>query len=237
LVQALSTFGSGLIRSLRNPQAVKWHQNKLVLNHDVAVAAKCVIFCAGIGNQQFAKQLNIKIHTQQRQLRMVLIGPVKDELYAHFCEQRFSPELTITTHSAPMGKFWYVGGAVAERAGNQAIASVIEGAKIAIRGYLPFADLKHSRWTTHFVERAELAQENGKRPSSYSIHQHDRFLFAWPTKLCLVPKMCDCLCSRVLEIVGAPTGKQAPPPPEGLEFNAQFAVPPWYNNTNGSHTG
>ena len=234
LLRALSALGSGSVCGVRNSDAITWHQNKFVLNDTVELSAKCFIFCAGLGNEEFARQLAVRINVQKRALRMVLVGPVKDSVYAHFCERGFLPELTITTHSGRLGKFWYLGGEVAECGGKQSSSEVIECAKALIRKHIPSVTWKDSRWSTYFVERAELAHENGLRPSTYGIHEHDHFLFAWPTKLCLVPKMCETLCSRVSEIVGAPTRMQAAPPPEGLDSNVQFAVPPWYHGGDGS---
>jgi len=234
LLRVLYAPVNNCVRRLTNP-SVRWQQNQLILDDSITLSTKCVVFCAGLGNEGIARQLGVRINVQRRRLRMVLVGSVSSDVYAHFCEHGFSPELTITTHPSPSGKFWYLGGELAERGANQRNSELIENAQVAIGKYLPSANLEKSRWSTFFVERAEVQQEGGFRPSTYSIHQHDRLLFAWPTKICLVPKMCYELLSLVSGIVGAPT-RAGTRPPGGLDSNAQFATPPWYDGGNDEHS-
>jgi hypothetical protein len=226
LLGTLSARNSNWIYKLDGSQDVTFAGNEIRIGEEIALDARCVVFCAGKNNEQFLSKLDVKIEMQDRPLSMVIAGPVENELYAHFSSRGLSPDFTITTHLDREGtRFWYIGGELAEKPESNLSTRSVDLAKAKLRQYLPDDYNRIKGWKLHYVHRAEPAQIGGGLPSSYFIHRHGHFLFAWPSKLCLAPAMCRELLTDINALIPSLTA-----PIEGklgLEQGVQIASPPW----------
>src|SRR5690606_16122494 len=152
---------------------------------------------------------------QRRPLHMVLAeGPALKPLYAHCLGGGPKPRVTITTHPAADGQWvWYLGGDLAEADGvARDEAAQIQAAQKELSELLPWVDLSTAQWATLRVERAEPAQSGLVRPDNAFLHEQDKLLVGWPTKLALAPDFAD----RVLAALardGIRPQRQPPLPP------------------------
>jgi glycerol-3-phosphate dehydrogenase len=159
------------------------------------IRAQRVILSAGRGNAELLSALGLNQPAQQlRPLHMALVkGPTLKPLYAHCLGGGPKPRVTITTHPAADGQWvWYLGGDLAEADGvarNE--AAQIQAAQKELAELLPWVDLSAAQWATLRVERAEPAQSGLVRPDNAFLHEQDKLLVGWPTKLALAPDFAD----------------------------------------------
>ncbi|WP_445938626.1 NAD(P)/FAD-dependent oxidoreductase [Pseudomonas sp.] len=159
------------------------------------IRAQRVILSAGRGNAELLNALGLNQPAQQlRPLHMALVkGPTLKPLYAHCLGSGPKPRVTITTHPAADGQWvWYLGGDLAEADGvarNE--AAQIQAAQKELAELLPWVDLSAAQWATLRVERAEPAQSGLVRPDNAFLHEQDKLLVGWPTKLALAPDFAD----------------------------------------------
>ena len=159
------------------------------------IRAQRIILSAGRGNAELLASLGLSQPAQQlRPLHMTLVkGPTLKPLYAHCLGGGPKPRVTITTHPAADGQWvWYLGGDLAEADGvARDQATQILAAKKELSELLPWIDLSAAQWSTLRVERAEPAQSGLVRPDNAFLHEQDRLLVGWPTKLALAPDFAD----------------------------------------------
>ena len=159
------------------------------------IRAQRIILSAGRGNAELLVSLGLSQPAQQlRPLHMTLVkGPTLKPLYAHCLGGGPKPRVTITTHPAADGQWvWYLGGDLAEADGvARDQATQILAAKKELSELLPWIDLSAAQWSTLRVERAEPAQSGLVRPDNAFLHEQDRLLVGWPTKLALAPDFAD----------------------------------------------
>ncbi|WP_339523266.1 NAD(P)/FAD-dependent oxidoreductase [Pseudomonas sp. EA_35y_Pfl2_R111] len=159
------------------------------------IRAQRVILSAGRGNAELLSSLGLSQPAQQlRPLHMALVkGPTLKPLYAHCLGGGPKPRVTITTHPAADGQWvWYLGGDLAEADGvARDEAAQIQAAQKEISELLPWVDLSAAQWATLRVERAEPAQSGLVRPDNAFLHEQDKLLVGWPTKLALAPDFAD----------------------------------------------
>ena len=159
------------------------------------IRAQRIILSAGRGNAELLSALDLSQPAQQlRPLHMVLVkGPTLKPLYAHCLGGGPKPRVTITTHPAADGQWvWYLGGDLAEADGvARDEAAQIQAAKKELSELLPWVDLSTAQWATLRVERAEPAQSGLVRPDNAFLHEQDKLLVGWPTKLALAPDFAD----------------------------------------------
>ncbi len=159
------------------------------------VRAQRIILSAGRGNSELLSALDLSQPAQQlRPLHMVLVkGPTLKPLYAHCLGGGPKPRVTITTHPAADGQWvWYLGGDLAEADGvARDEAAQIQAAKKELSELLPWVDLSAAQWATLRVDRAEPAQSGLVRPDNAFLHEQDKLLVGWPTKLALAPDFAD----------------------------------------------
>ncbi|PKM25043.1 MAG: FAD-dependent oxidoreductase [Gammaproteobacteria bacterium HGW-Gammaproteobacteria-13] len=159
------------------------------------IRAQRIILSAGRGNAELLSALGLNQPAQQlRPLHMTLVkGPTLKPLYAHCLGGGPKPRVTITTHPAADGQWvWYLGGDLAEADGvARDEAAQIQAAQKELSELLPWVDLSAAQWATLRVERAEPAQSGLVRPDNAFLHEQDKLLVGWPTKLALAPDFAD----------------------------------------------
>jgi glycerol-3-phosphate dehydrogenase len=159
------------------------------------IRAQRIILSAGSGNADLLSNLGLSQPAQQlRPLHMVLVkGPTLKPLYAHCLGGGPKPRVTITTHPAADGQWvWYLGGDLAEADGvARDEASQIKAAQKELSDLLPWVDLSAAHWATLRVDRAEPTQSGLVRPDNAFLHEQNKLLVGWPTKLALAPDFAD----------------------------------------------
>jgi glycerol-3-phosphate dehydrogenase len=159
------------------------------------IRAQRIVLSAGSGNAELLTALGLSQPAQQlRPLHMVLVkGPTLKPLYAHCLGGGPKPRVTITTHPAADGQWvWYLGGDLAEADGvARDQAGQIKAAQKELSDLLPWVDLSAAQWATLRVDRAEPAQSGLARPDNAFLHEQNKLLVGWPTKLALAPDFAD----------------------------------------------
>ncbi len=185
------------------------------------VAAKIVVWTAGIGNEA------VHADTQRRALHMVMVRRRRlPRLFAH-CASGATPRprLTVTSHAHDGFHIWYLGGELAETGVGQAREQLIARAREELSTLFPPIDLAGAQWATVRVDRAE-ARNAGRRPDDFALEVVDNQMIAWPTKLALAPKLAERVRDWVVSRLGAnglhdrtalayPCPEVAPPPWSG----------------------
>jgi glycerol-3-phosphate dehydrogenase len=191
------------------------------------IIAQRIVFSAGAGTADLLSALGVVQPTMQRRpLHMVMVkAPTLKPLYAHCLGGGPKPRITVTTHPAADGQWvWYLGGDVAEAEGvAREPAAQIAAAQKELSGLLPWIDLSQAQWATLRVDRAEPTQSGLTRPDNAFLHQQDRLLVGWPTKLALVPDFAD----RVLGALAHDEIHPMPQPPLPTLPRPPRAVPIW----------
>jgi len=177
------------------------------------IKPKHIIFTGAASNAQIAKRQGHDdgLQTQARPLLMGFLKPAPFPLYAHLVGTSDKPVATITTHTMVDGTLtWYLGGGVAERDKDSDPAEVIKATRKGFAKYLPALDLSDVEWATLPIDRIEGKSDiDGWMPDTPTIHSVDDHgvgvHYCWPTKLTFAPLLSD----RLLEKIGAPSGKQS----------------------------
>jgi len=163
------------------------------------VRAERFIFTAGAGNEALLSRAGIEdVGHQRRPLHQVLVGGMKQAVFAHCVGKSTRPLATVTSHPGPDGSYvWNVGGSIAERGVDDSSDVLVERARHELPRLFPGADFGAARWATFRVDRAEGATSGGFRPGGPMLETRGRFTIAWPTKLALAPA----LAARVLALL------------------------------------
>ncbi len=158
------------------------------------IKAQKYIFAAGSGNEIVLKKMGDEsVAMQRRPLHMVLMKTdYAYPLYAHCLGLSATPRITVTTHLSHDGKtIWYLGGQIAEEGVKRDAQQQIEVAKKELQELFPWLDFSAAQFASFFVDRAEGAQPDGKRPDSCYVKEIENMLIVWPTKLAFAPLLAD----------------------------------------------
>ncbi|ACE83325.1 NAD(P)/FAD-dependent oxidoreductase [Cellvibrio japonicus] len=197
-------------------------------NGTIRIQANCFVFCAGQGNAELLRKLNLDSPAMQlRPLQQVMVKHTQPfDFYGHCLGAETTPRLTISSHRLPLGeRIWYLGGSLAERGASLDADDLIALAKQELAELLPWVDLTHAEWATLPINRAEPRQPGLTRPDKAFVAPAKgatNLLVAWPTKLTLAPN----LASETLTQLPAPLGLPKVNPGEWLPL-APIAKTPW----------
>ena len=199
----------------------------------LSVAAQRVVFAAGAGNEELLGLAGIEgVSHQRRPLHQLLIGGMKQPLYAHCVGKSTKPLATVTAHPSSQGDYvWYIGGLMAESGVSESEAELIQRAGRELPQLFPAADFSAARWATFRIDRAEGAVGGGRRPGGPMVDSRGRCIVVWPTKLTLAPA----LSQRVVELLqreGVKPGATQIEGCDGIQALAglaepEVARPPW----------
>lgn len=156
----------------------------------VCIKAQKYIFTAGSGNELLKQQ---SVMTQRRPLHMVVVKTdFNYPLYAHCLGVGSTPRVTITTHTAHDGKtIWYLGGQLAEEGVKYEPHTQVQIAKKELHDLFPWLDFSTAQFASFYVDRAEPAQPEGKRPDGATFQELKNIIVAWPTKLAFAPQLTE----------------------------------------------
>ena len=166
-----------------------------------------LLLCAGAGNASLLQQLGQETPAMQRRpLHMVCVkGRKLPEAFLHCIGEDFgmTPKITISTHPAPDGsRYWYLGGELAESGLALEPAEQQQRAASWLQQLFPGIDFSDAQWSSFFIDRAEPATTDGRRPDSAYVHEEGPLITCWPSKLTLCPdlgdQVIDCLSRRQL---------------------------------------
>jgi len=194
---------------------------------DISVGARRFVLAAGAGNEELLLRAGVDgVRQQRRPLHQVLVGGMKQRLYAHCVGKSTRPLATVTAHPCPAGDYvWNVGGLVAEDGVAESEAQLVERARRELPRLFPAADFGAARWATLRIDRAEGAIAGGRRPSGPLVDSRDRFIVAWPSKLALAPVLSE----RVVQLLREQQVRPGAAEIEALSALAEpdVARPPW----------
>jgi glycine/D-amino acid oxidase-like deaminating enzyme len=174
-------------------------RNGQVLVSGASIDAEIVICAAGVGNKKLLGLLGVSEQcSQHRPIRQVLVKAMPYPLFGHAITTSYRPQITVTSYPLPFGGYvWYVGGALAEYATALTDDAAIEFAKKEMCSLFKHLDWGGKQWATWYGIRAEAFSTNGRLPDGPIVHQYDRVMAVWPTKLTLVPLLGDLVLSRL----------------------------------------
>lgn len=171
----------------------------------VQVNTTTLLLCAGEGNAALLAQLGQETPSMQRRpLHMVCVkGRQLPEAFLHCIGEDFgmTPKITISSHPAADGsRYWYLGGELAESGLSLGAAQQQQRAALWLQQLFPGIDFSDTQWSSFFIDRAEPATTDGRRPDSAYVHDQGPLITCWPTKLTLCPdlgdQVIDCLSRR-----------------------------------------
>lgn len=159
----------------------------------IAMQAKHMIFAAGAGNEFALNLCNVTgRHTQRRPLRQFMVKTLSNALYGHGTSVGVKPRVTITSHPIGAGEYvWYLGGNIAESSVGMPENEALDFARSEMSAIFPDIDWRRKEWASFTIDRAEPFDESGRLPAGACIQAHGSNLFAWPTKMTLVPELSD----------------------------------------------
>jgi glycine/D-amino acid oxidase-like deaminating enzyme len=191
--------------------------------------ARHLLLCAGAGNGPLLQGLGLaKPQMQLRPLHQVIVRHAQLEpLFAHCLSnvRRTEPRITITSHWAPDGLLWYLGGQLGGDGVGMAPAALAAHARRELSICVPWLDWQQARIESLSIDRAEPLDPRGNRPDQAFVEAHGPLLVCWPTKLSLTPDLGD----RVRSLLAPPDGSASMKtnlPALGLEA-ASVGRPPW----------
>lgn len=158
------------------------------------ITAEKIILSAGKGNADLLKQMgHSKPEMQLRPLQMVMVrGGLPEKLYAHCLGASVNPRITITSSEDKQGNIvWYLGGQLAEDGINRTAAEQISKAKKELQSLMPWLNFSIMQWATLNIDRAEVKQKEGQRPSTSYFYEENNVITTWPTKLALAPNLAN----------------------------------------------
>lgn len=182
---------------------------------DRTIQASQLALCAGAGNGPLLDGLGISApRMQTRALHQVVVRqPELTPLYAHCVTGivRPEPRLTITSHADthnPGHALWYLGGQLATDGVERSPGAQIDQARSELQRCVPWIDWARGEYQTLRIDRAEPAQDGGRRPDQAFVEAADGCLVCWPTKLSLAPDLGDRVLQHLAPLVAPPV---APP--------------------------
>lgn len=158
------------------------------------IAAEKIILSAGKGNADLLKQMGrAKPEMQLRPLQMVMVrGGLPEKLYAHCLGASVNPRITITSSEDKQGNIvWYLGGQLAEDGISRTATEQISEAKKELESLMPWLNFSIMQWATLNIDRAEVKQKEGQRPSTSYFYEENNVITTWPTKLALAPNLAN----------------------------------------------
>ncbi len=196
-----------------------------IFHEKLEVKSKFYVLAAGAGNHDFKSLLPFIPKMQLRPLHMIWGYPAPARLYGHCIDHHSTPRISITTHYGAH-PVWYIGGRIAETGVNRNQDEQISALKFELSETLPWVNCDHMRWHTLRVDRAELMNPTGTRPSSFSLAAHHNILTAWPTKLTLAPELAQSIVEQITSVISPSTQKSFH---EALQPLGKpcIAAPPW----------
>lgn len=196
----------------------------------VQIKAQRYILSAGEGNAQLLQHFGASEPAMQtRPLHMLAVKTAHTlPAFLHCIGDSFgmTPKLTITSHPQSDGSYvWYIGGEIAESGVDRSPVEQIEAGKQLLASTFPWVDFTQTQWFSFPINRAEPSLPNLQRPDTAYLHECDKLIVTWPTKLTLTPDLGDALMHSLKESQIAPTSKandvttlgnlkQICPPPE-----------------------
>ncbi len=156
------------------------------------ITSKKSILAAGQGNAALLQQLgHHSPEMQLRPLQMVMVrGGLPEKLYAHCLGASVNPRITITSGEDTQGNIvWYLGGQLAEEGVHRTKEEQISKAKKELQALMPWLDFSIMQWASIDINRAEVKQADGSRPSSSYYDEIKNVITVWPTKLALAPNL------------------------------------------------
>lgn len=177
--------------------------------HPVRLRAKKYIFTAGSGNEALLQNFPAeRPHMQIRPLHMVMVKhDYPQPVYAHCLGLGTAPRLTITSHRAHDGRFiWYIGGQIAEEGITRNATEQIDLARKELQELFSWLDFSSALFASFKIDRAEVAQPDGKRPDTCFMQALSNTIIAWPTKLAFAPLLAEQI-SQTLRTENLKSGK------------------------------
>ena len=198
------------------------------------VSAEKIILSAGKGNQALLKLMGHTLPEMQlRPLQMVMVrGGLPEKLYAHCLGASVNPRITITSGEDRKGNIvWYLGGQLAEEGIHRTSVEQIGKAKKELQSLMPWLDFTVMQWATLNIDRAEVKQKEGQRPSTSYFHEENNIITTWPTKLALAPNLASDVLKQLEKQNVTKSGEDKMP-----EFShAQIADLPWQEEEKWPH--
>jgi glycine/D-amino acid oxidase-like deaminating enzyme len=188
------------------------------------IVARTVVLTAGAGNEALAEAagLGSALRQQRRPLHMLMARGDLPELNGH-CVEPAGPRLTVTSDRDAAGRvIWQVGGRIAEEGVRLDERQQVRRGAAELRACLPGLDLSGVELACYRVDRAEGAGRPGARPDDVCALREGNVIAAWPTKLCLVPRLAE----RVAALLDPPEGAAEPLDTRGWP-RPEVAQPPW----------
>ncbi|MFV2091099.1 MAG: NAD(P)/FAD-dependent oxidoreductase, partial [Pseudomonadales bacterium] len=157
-----------------------------------AIIARQLILAAGAGTGKLLGELGFKTpRIQLRPLHQVVARhPDLHPLYAHCLTglTRSEPRITITTHTDRLTDqhwLWYLGGQLATKGADLNSTDQKVRAYRELTTCVPWIDWDKADLQCLRIDRAEPAQDEGKRPDEAYVEAFDHTLVCLPTKLSL----------------------------------------------------
>jgi hypothetical protein len=218
-----------------NHDSIQVDENGIALRirgHPHPIHPRHLLLCAGAGNESLLEKLPFAAPSMQRRpLRQIIVRhPDLPELYGHELGNGSRPTITVSSHNAASGeRVWYLGGELAERGASLDEANSLDLARNILQRSFPQLPLDKAHWSSVLIDRAESAQDRGKRPAGSYCEQlgilgQTRVFLAWPTKLSLVPQL-----AQQFESLLQPASAEPHPMPKSYQNQDQWqsATPPW----------
>ena len=183
-----------------------------------------VVLAAGAGNERLRELMGLPGQAMQRRpLHMVVARGSLPRLNGH-CIRHGAPWLTITSTIDCADRIvWQIGGTIAEECVGRDRLDTIERARACILEALPGIDLGGVQFGTYTADRAEATTDGGTRPEGPTLLVDANIMTTWPTKLALVPMLCDAV-NEAIPVVG---GEDEPPIDLHEWPRPSVALPPW----------
>ncbi len=183
-----------------------------------------VVLAAGAGNEHLRSLLGLPGQAMQRRpLHMVVARGLLPKLNGH-CIRNGAPWLTITSTADCADRVvWQIGGTIAEECVGRDRSETIQQARDCILQALPELDLSGVQFGSYVSDRAEASTDGGARPDGPAMLVDANVLTTWPTKLALVPMLCDAV-DEAIEVASHPDAT----PIDLHEWpRPSVALPPW----------
>lgn len=189
----------------------------------MTIEPRALVFTAGAGNEALCAAAGLRAlgRQQRRPLHMLMARGDLPELNGH-CIETAGPRATISSHTDSHGRVvWQVGGRIAEEGVPIHEESFIRRGAAELRAVLPGLDMAGVELGSYRVDRAEGAWPGG-RPDDVMVGREGNVIVAWPTKLCLAPRLAE----RVAAILDPPAGGADAADTDGWP-RPEVASPPW----------
>ncbi len=192
----------------------------------MTIEPRAVAFTAGAGNEALCASAGLRAlgRQQRRPLHMLMVRGDLPDLNGH-CIETAGPRATISSDTDAQGRVvWQVGGRLAEEGVGIEEQAFLRRGAAELRAVLPGLDLSELELASYRIDRAEGAGHGG-RPDDVCVGREGNVIVAWPTKLCLAPRLAE----RVSALLDPPAGGDDAPDTDGWP-RPEVASPPWEGN-------